>query len=71
MRAAGLKWKLRRQHPIGRHIVDFACPQCKLAIELDGGQLAAGVGGIPHLTLPSRPPAGAERETASPMQRRR
>jgi very-short-patch-repair endonuclease len=32
--------KIRRQHPIGRHIADFACPSCKLAIELDGGQHA-------------------------------
>jgi very-short-patch-repair endonuclease len=30
--------KFRRQHPIGRRIVDIACPACKLAIELDGGQ---------------------------------
>src|SRR5437763_13782836 len=33
-------WKFRRQHPIGRRIVDFACPDRKLAIELDGGQHA-------------------------------
>jgi len=33
-------WKFRRQHPIGRRIVDFACPERKLAIELDGGQHA-------------------------------
>jgi very-short-patch-repair endonuclease len=38
LRATGLPWKLRRQHPIGRRIVDFASPHCKLAIELDGGQ---------------------------------
>jgi len=38
LRAAALPWKLRRQHPIGRRIVDFACPSCKLVIELDGGQ---------------------------------
>ena len=30
--------RFRRQHPIGPHIVDFACPRRKLAIELDGGQ---------------------------------
>jgi very-short-patch-repair endonuclease len=33
-------WKFRRQHPIGRRIADFACPACKLVIELDGGQHA-------------------------------
>jgi hypothetical protein len=38
LRAAALPWKLRRQHPIGRRVVDFTCPSCKLAIELDGGQ---------------------------------
>jgi very-short-patch-repair endonuclease len=32
--------RFRRQHPIGRYIVDFACPGLKLAIELDGGQHA-------------------------------
>jgi very-short-patch-repair endonuclease len=26
----------RRQHPVGRFILDFYCPSCKLAIELDG-----------------------------------
>ncbi len=31
---AGLKF--RRQHPIGRFVVDFCCMQEKLAIELDG-----------------------------------
>lgn len=28
--------KFRRQHPIGRYVVDFACPSRRLAIELDG-----------------------------------
>lgn len=31
---AGLKF--RCQHPIGRFIVDFYCPSCKLVIEVDG-----------------------------------
>src|SRR4029077_5381279 len=31
-------WKFRRQHPIGRHIADFACPARRLAIEIDGSQ---------------------------------
>lgn len=30
--------KFRRQHPIGRFIVDFACLEHRLVIELDGGQ---------------------------------
>lgn len=30
-------WKFRRQHPIGRYVADFACPQARLVIELDGG----------------------------------
>ena len=33
---AGLKF--RRQHPVMGYILDFACEQIKLAIELDGGQ---------------------------------
>ncbi len=28
--------KFRRQHPIGPFIADFACPEIKLVIELDG-----------------------------------
>ena len=32
--------KFRRQHPIGRYILDFYCDEKKLAIELDGGQHA-------------------------------
>ena len=32
--------KFRRQHPIGPYIVDFACIERKLVIELDGGQHA-------------------------------
>ena len=29
--------RFRRQHPIGRFVVDFYCPEGRLAIELDGG----------------------------------
>ena len=28
--------KFRRQHSIGNFIVDFYCPECRLAVELDG-----------------------------------
>jgi very-short-patch-repair endonuclease len=31
-------YKFRRQHPIGRFIVDFACIAQRLVIEVDGGQ---------------------------------
>ena len=34
-RLAGLKF--RRQHPIGPYIVDFACVEKDIVIELDGG----------------------------------
>jgi very-short-patch-repair endonuclease len=33
-RLKGLKF--RRQHPIGRYIADFYCPEARLVIELDG-----------------------------------
>lgn len=32
--------KFRRQQPIGRYIVDFACLEARVVIELDGGQHA-------------------------------
>ncbi|MBT3605014.1 MAG: endonuclease domain-containing protein [Candidatus Latescibacteria bacterium] len=30
-------WKFRRQHPIGRFIVDFYCAEIRLIVEVDGG----------------------------------
>ena len=35
-RLAGLKF--RRQHVVGRYILDFYCHEYRLAVELDGGQ---------------------------------
>jgi very-short-patch-repair endonuclease len=35
-----LRYKFRRQHPIGPYIVDFACTRHQVVIELDGGQHA-------------------------------
>ena len=31
------EFKFRRQHPVGRYIIDFYCHEAKLAVELDGG----------------------------------
>ena len=36
-------YKFRRQHPIGRFIVDFVCIEHRLVIEADGGQHADNV----------------------------
>lgn len=36
--------KFRRQHSIGNYILDFYCPQEKLAIELDGAAHFTAVG---------------------------
>ena len=33
-----LGYKFRRQHPIGKYIVDFYCSELKLIIEIDGWQ---------------------------------
>jgi very-short-patch-repair endonuclease len=33
-RSGGIKF--RRQHPIGRYVVDFYCAEAKLGIEVDG-----------------------------------
>ena len=37
LRSRQLGVRFRRQHPIAGYIVDFYCPQARLAIELDGG----------------------------------
>lgn len=33
-----LGYKFRRQYPIAGYITDFACPEARMVIELDGGQ---------------------------------
>ena len=38
-------FKFRRQHPVCGYILDFACIDIKLAIELDGGQHADNIEG--------------------------
>jgi very-short-patch-repair endonuclease len=38
LREFGTEYRFRRQHPVGRYIVDFAYPRGKIAIELDGSQ---------------------------------
>jgi very-short-patch-repair endonuclease len=41
--------KIRRQHPFGPYILDFYCPQAKLAIEVDG--IAHDMGDNPERDL--------------------
>jgi very-short-patch-repair endonuclease len=36
-----LGFSFRRQFPIGRYVVDFACLEARLIIEIDGGQHAS------------------------------
>ena len=38
LRAEQLGVKFRRQHPLGPYVLDFACLDPKLAIEIDGAQ---------------------------------
>lgn len=38
LRANRLGFKFKRQVPLGEYIVDFACLEKRLVIELDGGQ---------------------------------
>ena len=37
------RFKFRRQHPVDGYILDFACIELMLAIELDGGQHADAI----------------------------
>lgn len=36
-------YKFRRQHPFPPYVVDFVCLECRLIIELDGGQHAEAI----------------------------
>ena len=36
-------WKFRRQLPVGKYVVDFACAELRLVVEIDGGQHAEQV----------------------------
>jgi very-short-patch-repair endonuclease len=38
--------KFRRQHPVGKYVVDFYCPAAKLVVEVDG--VAHEMGGGPE-----------------------
>ncbi|MFG6656444.1 endonuclease domain-containing protein [Scandinavium sp. M-37] len=38
------QYKFRRQHPFEPYILDFACCEARLVIELDGGQHEAQLG---------------------------
>ena len=38
VRNRNLGFKFRRQHPLGRFVLDFYCPELRLAIEVDGRQ---------------------------------
>jgi len=40
LREAAPSWRIRRQHPIGGFIADFAVSSVGLVIEIDGGQHA-------------------------------
>jgi very-short-patch-repair endonuclease len=43
LRAQGVR--VRRQHPIGPYVLDFYCPEARLAIEVDG--IGHGMGDHP------------------------
>jgi len=40
LRHRNADFKFRRQHPIGSYVLDFFCPEARLAVEIDGDQHA-------------------------------
>jgi very-short-patch-repair endonuclease len=46
LRRRSLGFKFRRQHPIGRYVLDFYCHEARLAVELDGGEHNEGVAAL-------------------------
>ncbi len=38
LRGKQLGVKFRRQHPFAKYVIDFVCLECKLVVEVDGGQ---------------------------------
>jgi very-short-patch-repair endonuclease len=51
-------WKFRRQHPVGKYILDLYCHEAKFGIELDGGQHAE-----PDSLSPNPSPFGIQGRT--------
>lgn len=45
--------RFRRQAPLGPYIVDFFCPEAKLAVEVDGGQHGRHAGAVADATRDS------------------
>jgi very-short-patch-repair endonuclease len=41
LRGDQLGASFRRQHPVGRYVLDFYCPSVRLAVELDGDEHAS------------------------------
>ena len=50
--------RFRRQHPVGRYVLDFYCDEARLAVEIDGQQ---------H-TMEDRPERDAERDAWVALQ---
>ncbi|MFZ2869665.1 endonuclease domain-containing protein [Zavarzinia sp.] len=46
LREAGLPARVRRQHPIGGFVADFAFTAHRLIVEIDGGQHAGNAGDL-------------------------
>ena len=36
LRSKSVGFRFRRQHPVGPYILDFYCPELRLAVEVDG-----------------------------------
>ncbi|MGE3283175.1 MAG: endonuclease domain-containing protein [Alphaproteobacteria bacterium] len=43
LRRGSFGWRFRRQFPIPPYIVDFACIEARLVVEIDGGQHATSI----------------------------
>ena len=61
----------RRQFPIAGYIVDFACPEKKLVLEVDGSQHAGAAAGEPSSGSAESTPNGSGAVSTSHKASRR
>ena len=58
LRRSALGFRFRRQHSVGKYVLDFYCPEKRLAVELEASvhreELRSDLDGLRHIYLASQ-----------------